>query len=175
MTVVRRKKKISSNQWERVFLGIGGNKGNVRSSVIGAFNDLKPFLNEREISRLYVTRPRYYIDQPPFFNAVITGYTQHDPENLLELCHKIEAGYGRDRAKEKRMGPRTLDIDILLYSSKTISTDSLQIPHPRLTERKFVLIPLLELDNEVTHPRTGIGLWKFLNGLRPQGIYYASL
>ncbi|MFP4382587.1 MAG: 2-amino-4-hydroxy-6-hydroxymethyldihydropteridine diphosphokinase [Spirochaetia bacterium] len=175
MTGDRRIRKISSKQYVRVFLGIGGNKGDVKASVRGAYEKLDPFLHEREISRLYLTRPKYYFDQPPFINAVITGYTRIEPENLLELCHKIEAEYGRDRNQEKRMGPRPLDIDILLYGSEIISTDSLQIPHPRLTERKFVLIPLLELDNEISHPRTGTDLWKFLNTLQPQGIYYASL
>jgi 2-amino-4-hydroxy-6-hydroxymethyldihydropteridine diphosphokinase len=158
-----------------VFLAIGSNVGCIRKNIEGAYKCLSHTLKDLQISHMYVTEPKYLLSQPPFLNAVLKGTTDLSPFALLEECHSIEKKYGRNRSKEVRMGPRPLDIDILLYGEKIIRTDRLIIPHLRLRERKFVLTPLLEIEPEQVDPLTGIKLWKFLNGLPRQGIYYSSI
>ncbi|OGC08845.1 2-amino-4-hydroxy-6-hydroxymethyldihydropteridine diphosphokinase [candidate division WOR-1 bacterium RIFCSPLOWO2_12_FULL_45_9] len=88
--------------------------------------------------------------QPPFINAVVEVRTKLSPHELLDACHEIEATLGRER--EIEWGPRTIDIDILLYNDEVISDDKLQIPHPLMHERVFVLKPLRELASQVMHP-----------------------
>jgi len=101
----------------------------------------------------------------------VSGWYSHSPDELLSAIHEIEAGYGRDRSNEIIKGPRTLDIDILLFSDKIIAEPHLIIPHPGLIERKFALLPLLELDYNLVHPALGVPLWKIAAALPTQGIY----
>lgn len=88
--------------------------------------------------------------QPPFINAVVEVRTKLSPYELLDACHEIEATLGRER--EIEWGPRTIDIDILLYNDEVISDEKLQIPHPLMHERVFVLKPLREIASQVMHP-----------------------
>jgi 2-amino-4-hydroxy-6-hydroxymethyldihydropteridine diphosphokinase len=98
-----------------------------------------------------------------------------EPRDLLEHIHRIETQFGRDRQKERRWGERPLDIDILLFGSLVLSEPpDLEIPHPRLTERRFALVPLLELFPHAADPRTGKPYRVFMEVLPPQGIYYAG-
>lgn len=103
-------------------------------------------------SSLYETEPQELKHQPSFLNAVAEIETELFPMQLLGRIHKIERALGRKRVVPK--GPRTIDIDILLYGAFIIHTAELQIPHPRLTERRFVLEPLLELAPDLRHPAT---------------------
>ena len=103
-------------------------------------------------SSLYETEPQDVRDQPWFLNTVIEVETNLFPKQLLARIHKIERELGRKRTVPK--GPRTIDIDILLYGSFVIETAQLQIPHPRMTERRFVLEPLQEIAPGLRHPVT---------------------
>jgi 2-amino-4-hydroxy-6-hydroxymethyldihydropteridine diphosphokinase len=123
---------------------------------------------EAELSPLYETRPMYVVDQPLYLNAVgrlVSGIT---PKVMLGHLHRIEKELGRDRIKELRMGPRTLDLDILLCGDLVMDTPTLTIPHPRITERMFVLVPLLALSPRLKDPRTGIRYAKSLALLRSE-------
>ncbi len=116
---------------------------------------LAPHCSERRISRIYETRPLYVVDQPPFLNAVGQAVSSLSPPDMLTVLHQIERAHGRDRSRERRMGPRTLDLDILLCGEMIMETPDLTIPHPRIGERAFVLVPLLELEPDIRDPRTG--------------------
>ena len=93
----------------------------------------------------YLTPPWGGTSQPPFVNACVAIDTSLDPHALLFALHKIETKFGRDRAREERWGPRTLDLDLLAYEDVTLDTGGLTLPHPRLFERAFVLLPLNEI------------------------------
>lgn len=159
----------------KVFLGLGGNKEETREALTKAVIMLSKNLKELRCSSLYRTNPMYLDSQPPFFNAVVSGFTVLPASDLLKEINRIEAHLGRNRKIEVRNGQRSMDIDILLYGREIISTPDLTIPHPRIKERKFVLIPLLELENGITDPCTGNCYSEDLKKLPSQGIYYASL
>ncbi len=112
------------------------------------------------------------LDQPPFLNTVAVGTTGLDPRALLAGIQAIESRLGRDRSRERRRGPRAIDIDLLLYGERIIDEEGLRVPHPAMGERKFVLLPLLELDPDRRHPESGERLDALLARLEPQGIYY---
>ncbi|MDQ0220874.1 2-amino-4-hydroxy-6-hydroxymethyldihydropteridine diphosphokinase [Peribacillus cavernae] len=129
------------------------------------------------ISSLYETDPVGYLEQALFLNAVLKVKTSYGPEELLGKCLKVEQILGRKR--EIHWGPRTLDLDILLYNHENIETENLSVPHPRMLERAFVIIPLLELDPDIMLPKMetpmhevldeikdkeGVRLWKRKNG-----------
>ena len=164
-----------SGAGKTVYLGIGSNRGDRESTIRAAIADISEYVSDLRVSPLFETQALYYADQQAFLNCAVTGTARASPNELLELVNETEARHGRDRAREIRNGPRTLDIDILLYGSEIRSTERLIIPHPRLSERKFVLLPLLCLDPLLTHPVTGVSLSEYLRRLPSQGIYYASL
>lgn len=130
---------------ERVILGLGSNKGDKRGYLNSAFVALKDLLQNVRVSSIYQTSPQDYLNQDDFFNMVISGCYEGEPESLLDEIQKIEANNGRNRKNEIPKGPRTLDIDILFFGERFINTANLIIPHPQVTKRAFVLIPLLEL------------------------------
>lgn len=111
------------------------------------------------------------LDQPDFLNLVVAGVTELEPLALLGRTQAIEAEFGRDRPKERHKGPRTLDIDLLLYGNTVMDSPTLTLPHPGLTERAFVLVPLLELEPLARHPVSGAPLSSFLESVGGQGIY----
>ena len=106
---------------------------------------LDSLLSGAAFSSVYITRPMYVEEQSDFYNMVVGGLWGGSAQELLEKTQAIEAELGRDRRYEYRNGPRSLDIDIELFGSETINTDDLVVPHPRLLERSFVLVPLLEI------------------------------
>lgn len=106
---------------------------------------LSSILENLRTSSVYKTKAMYVIDQSDFYNMAVSGCTTLKPTKLLDAIQSIEKQWGRDRHKEFENGPRTLDIDIELYGTQSIQTERLTIPHPRLSERSFVLVPLLEL------------------------------
>lgn len=117
------------------------------------------YLKEQEtitvekMSSIYETDPVGYEDQAPFLNMVIQVTTSETPQGLLEKILQIEKKLGRIRLF--RWAPRTIDLDILLYNQDNIETEQLIVPHPRMHERLFVLIPLLEIDDRLLHPTIG--------------------
>jgi len=118
-------------------------------------------------SSLYDTEPVGALDQPHFLNAVAQVETQLTPRQLLWNLMLIERRLGRVRTQ--RWGPRTLDLDLLLYEDLVIDEDDLQVPHPELTKRSFVLVPLVELEPMLLHPATGETMLALLQklGARP--------
>lgn len=159
-----------------LYLGLGSNRGDSVAILRGAARMLSARLGEAESSAIYSSRPMYVLDQPPFLNCVLrTELPQDDPESVLDFCQSVEAAWGRDRSRERPKGERSLDVDILLWGSLTVSTARLRLPHPGLTERKFALLPLLELDPRLERPDGGGSYADCLDALPEQGIYYASL
>ena len=104
-------------------------------------------LSDMRFSSVYKTRAMYVENQDDFYNMAAVGFAENSlsPQKLLQKIHAIEALFGRDRKKEIRFGPRSLDIDIELFGNQKISTPELEIPHVRLKERAFVLVPALEI------------------------------
>lgn len=127
------------------FLGLGGNVGDPVRSMAAALQalDAHPDCAVTGVSRLYRTPPWGKTDQDWFFNSAASVTTTLPPHALLELCLEIERSMKRVRTE--RWGPRTLDLDILVYGDREISEDSLTLPHPRMTERAFVLLPLADI------------------------------
>lgn len=139
---------------KRVLLGLGSNKsynGKTPLEILAcAREELGRRLANLLFSSVYKTKAMYVEDQEDFYNMAAIGFVPDDfsPFDLLQEIHKIEAKYGRDRSKEIRFGPRSLDIDIELFGEEIISTPDLQIPHIRMEERAFVLVPALEILND---------------------------
>jgi 2-amino-4-hydroxy-6-hydroxymethyldihydropteridine diphosphokinase len=136
------------------YIGIGANLGDARSNVEDAIDMLGqlPGSTLAGVSSLYQTAP---IDSSgdDYINAVARLQTTLEPEALLQALQAIELAHGRQRPY--RNAPRTLDLDLLLYGDQTIATPTLTVPHPRLTERAFVLVPLHELDPQAHIPGLG--------------------
>jgi len=141
---------------ERVaFIGLGSNLDNPESQVkraIQALNGL-PGSSVQAVSSLYRSAPMGPQDQPDYVNAVVQLATGLLPEELLDQLQRVEQVHGRERGQH--WGPRTLDLDILLYDDDVIETERLQIPHPGLALRNFVLCPLVEIDDRIEVPGLG--------------------
>jgi 2-amino-4-hydroxy-6-hydroxymethyldihydropteridine diphosphokinase len=138
----------------RVFLGLGSNQGDRRENLARALQLLGKEITIVRTSSIYETEPVGYLDQDWFLNAVCQAQTDRGPRDLLELANRVEQALGRVR--DIHWGPRTLDVDILLYGDRIVDEPDLQIPHPRLAERGFVLTPLSELAGELIHPTLGL-------------------
>jgi 2-amino-4-hydroxy-6-hydroxymethyldihydropteridine diphosphokinase len=104
-------------------------------------------------SAYYSTEPVGYADQPPFLNAAVALRTTLDPHTLLDRLLELERSFGRDRSHGIANGPRTLDLDLILYGDVVLSTQNLQLPHPRMAQRAFVLTPLAEIAPGTIHPQ----------------------
>jgi 2-amino-4-hydroxy-6-hydroxymethyldihydropteridine diphosphokinase len=155
----------------RVFLGLGSNVGDGAATITSAFRELSSLLEGARLSRLLRSRAMYVEDQPDFINAAAAGETSLAPRELLAAVNLIEAQFGRDRSRERPKGPRTLDIDILLYGDLVLRESDLILPHARLKERRFALEPLLDLDPGLIDPESGEAYSRILGSLPPQGIY----
>ena len=133
-----------------VFLGLGSNLGDKASNIRHAVTLLQPHCESIELSRLYKTAPVGYLDQDWFLNAVARAQTRLTPTELLQVIQRIENELKRQRTIPN--GPRTIDIDILFYGELCIDDGPLIVPHPRLHERAFVLVPMAELAPKFRHP-----------------------
>lgn len=133
--------------------------------------ELGAILTGLRASSIYRTSPRYLVEQADFYNLVVEGSTDLPPLALLAATQAVEARFGRDRSREQAKGPRTLDIDILLYGESCVNLPDLIVPHPGMTERAFVLVPLLELAPGLRHPPLGVPFASFLESVSGQGIY----
>ena len=133
-----------------VLVAFGGNVGDVRATLrqaIARFCDGKAVRLQARSSD-YRTPPWGVEDQPPFVNCAIVATSELSPRELLARAQEVERAFGRDRARERRWGPRTLDIDLIAYGDLTLDTPDLTLPHPRALERAFVLVPLAEIAPE---------------------------
>lgn len=137
---------------QTVYLALGANLGNRREQIehgIAALSEQGVCITNR--SSWFETEPVQVENQPWFLNLVVRGETTLDPHELLSTCQRIEKNLGR--VPSVRFGPRHLDIDILLYGEQCIESELLTIPHPRMAQRRFVLVPLLEIAPELTDPK----------------------
>lgn len=152
-----------------VYLSLGSNLGD-REGYLRQALELLPgpgmLLTRR--SSIYETDPRDREDQPQFLNMAVEIETALFPMQVLSRTQKIERELGRERLRDK--GPRTIDIDILFYGRFVITTDRLQIPHPRIERRRFVLEPLAELAPHLRHPVSGKSVKELLRGVAAQGV-----
>lgn len=128
-------------------LALGGNTGDPRATIAQAIDRLCGSGDVALLTRSsdYRTPPWGVTEQPAFINACIKVETTLSPDDLLTRGLEIEKMFGRDRAREQRWGPRPLDIDLLAYDDVTLATERLTLPHPRIAERAFVLVPLAEI------------------------------
>jgi 2-amino-4-hydroxy-6-hydroxymethyldihydropteridine diphosphokinase len=132
----------------RAYVGLGSNLGEREATLREALARLGEVegIEVVAVSSFRETDPVGVVDQPRFVNAAAALETVLGPRELLERLLEVERGLGRDRSREERWGPRTIDLDLLLYGEETVAEVGLEVPHPRLAERAFVLEPLLELD-----------------------------
>jgi len=135
------------------YIGIGSNMGDRKANCQKALELLGRSVRIVRKSSLYYTEPVGCDDQESFLNAVAVVETEHSPRELLDLCRTVENELGRVRTV--RWGPRTIDLDILLYGDVVLDDPDLIIPHPRMAERKFVLAPLAEIAPDAVHPTSG--------------------
>ncbi len=124
----------------QAFLGLGSNLGDRRATLIEAVGEVYEVV---AVSPLYETEPVGGVEQDAFYNIVVELETTRTPLELLDLCHELEQAQGRVR--DVRWGPRTLDVDVLLYADQRVDEPNLTVPHPRMVERNFVMAPLLDL------------------------------
>jgi 2-amino-4-hydroxy-6-hydroxymethyldihydropteridine diphosphokinase len=146
----------------RIYLGLGSNMGDREGSLRAAVAALQQAgATVARSASLYATEPRELESQPWFLNTAVEVRTGLEPAALLELCLAIERAAGRVRNQSK--GPRTLDLDILLYKDRIIDTPDLTVPHPRYRERRFVLQPLAEMDPGFPDPLCGLTFQQLLD------------
>jgi len=140
----------------RVFLGLGSNLGDRRENLLTALRllDRTERVRVLEVSPVYETPPWGVLEQPDFFNLVALASTSRDPRGMLAVCMEVEEEMGRVRAE--RWGPRIIDVDILLFDDLELEEEDLIIPHPRMLERDFVMIPLLDLQPDIHLPGKGL-------------------
>jgi 2-amino-4-hydroxy-6-hydroxymethyldihydropteridine diphosphokinase len=154
----------------RALIALGGNVGDVRATFRKAIAHICGMTQAALLARSsdYTTPPWGDVEQAPFVNACIEIDTALDPHALLFALQKIETKFGRDRQKERRWGPRTLDLDLIAYDDVSMRKPELTLPHPRLFERAFVLVPLAEISPD--RVIGGRSIASALAGLSSDGI-----
>lgn len=153
-----------------IYLALGANipgpAGPPESTLAAAAERLAALGQIAACSSLYSTAPVGLVDQPRFLNAVLALESNLSPRELLDHLLRIEREFGRDRSASIPNGPRSLDLDILIYGNEIIHEPDLEIPHPRLADRAFVLIPLTEIASNWLVPGTGSTVQQLLQRLR---------
>lgn len=156
------------NKTERIYIALGTNIGDREENLQTAKTALLPEVTVVRESSIYVTPPWGYAHQPDFLNQVIEVSTQLEPLPLLHYLKGIEKHMGRK--KRFRNGPRLIDLDLLFYGDRVVHIDDLQIPHPRMEGRAFVLVPLNEIAPDLIHPVLEISVRDMLTGIDTSGV-----
>jgi len=151
-----------------VYIALGTNLGNRLDNLQAALGALPPEVSVLAESHVYETLPWGYEDQPAFLNMVVKAETSLEPGALLKYLKQLEVQLGREG--NFRWGPRLIDLDILFYDDLVIDTPPLVIPHPRLHERAFVLVPLVDVAPELIHPVLECSVREILADYDIQGI-----
>lgn len=160
-------------KYSQIFLGLGSNIGNRNNFLFTAIAGLikSPEINVRNISSTYETKPLYNFDQGDFLNLVVEIESDYEPYELLLYCRNIESKMGR-RFNIPRNSPRNIDIDIIFFNDRMVSTEQLTIPHPRLYERQFVLEPLNEIAPDFICPKTKKSVSELIEGCQDSSNVY---
>jgi len=154
-----------------VYIGIGSNVGDKVRQCERAISEILKVDRHKLLAKspLFKTKPVGYVSQDWFVNGVIKIETEMEPLDLLRILKTLELQLGRTRTF--RWGPRSIDLDILFFDDEEVRTEELQVPHPRLHERQFVLIPLAEIDRHLVHPVLKKTVGKLLEELKEdQGV-----
>ena len=137
-----------------VYLALGANLGDRADNLRCALTALSPAFTVNSVSPCYETEPAYVLDQPRFYNLVCRATTTLTPLDVLRALKQIESDLGR--VPTVRYGPRVIDLDLLFYDDLILDLPGLTVPHPRMQERAFVLIPLADIAPELFHPKLGL-------------------
>jgi 2-amino-4-hydroxy-6-hydroxymethyldihydropteridine diphosphokinase len=159
---------MNDHQSERIYLSLGTNLGNREANLEAVKAELPPEVIILDASPIYETEPWGFLDQPDFLNQVLAVETSLKPSELLEHIKGIEQKIGRKPSI--RFGPRIVDIDILFFGDQIIQEEDLEIPHPRLRDRAFVLIPLADIDPDLVYPGTDLSISDLLLDVDLTGV-----
>ena len=151
-----------------IYIALGTNLGERLDNLHAAIHFMSPDVRVLTESHVYETPPWGYENQPAFLNMVVKAETGLEPEPLLNFLKQLEVELGREQ--NFRWGPRLIDLDILFYGDLILDTPPLIIPHPRLHERAFVLVPLADVASDLTHPVFQRSVNDLLVEIDPQGI-----
>lgn len=156
-----------------VYIALGANLGDRRANLAAAVARLAPGVLVERVSSLYETEPAYVLDQPRFLNAALCGQSALEPYALLALLKRIERELGRTGGV--RFGPRVVDLDLLVYGDVRLDSAELTLPHPRMAERPFVLVPLAEIAPALVPPGWGVSVGKLAATVRGHGDVLAPM
>lgn len=155
-----------------IYLSLGSNLGQRQENLVAALAQLCAFITLQQISSLYETVPVGYLDQPPFFNVACSGYTSLSPQELLARAKSVEHKVGRRATFHN--GPRIVDIDVLMYDNLILTQEDLVLPHPRMRERAFVLVPFAEIAPTLRDPVSGNTIAKLQHMVGNQGVAHIA-
>jgi 2-amino-4-hydroxy-6-hydroxymethyldihydropteridine diphosphokinase len=160
---------LGMTEAKHVYLSLGSNLGDRAANLEHAIRELPAAgVKVLRLSSIYETEPVDYVDQPWFLNCVIEGETSLQPKELLEHLQSIERKLGSRKLVPR--GPRMIDLDILFYGDEVIRDEGIEIPHPRMTERRFVLVPLAEIAPGFRHPVMGFHALDLLSRTHDQSV-----
>ena len=159
---------MKENKPERIYLSLGTNLGNRELNLESIKQELPPQVKIMDCSSIYQTEPWGYLNQPDFLNQVLAVETSFSPHELLVYVKDVEQKIGRK--PNFRFGPRIVDIDILFYGDRIILEEDLVVPHPRIRDRAFVLIPLAEIDPDLIYPGTDFSISDLVLNVDPTGV-----